>query len=288
MNKGELGKTYSDGEVIFKEGDVGDLMYVIQSGRVRITRKTEAGEVTIATLSEGEVFGEMALFDRQSRSATVIASGNARVLSIDKKKLFSTISRDPTLVFRMLESMSQRIRKLDIELAKLKKDNTDLLHMYVDIDETCSLILEEARNIITADNGSVMLLDDDGRHLAIRAAFGYEAEPKMILAEGAGVAGDVLKTGREELINNVSLDSRFVPGAVSIKSMLCVCLGRRGFNFGVINMSNSSDRLFTLDDLKLLHALAVYGSLALQNAKNFSRLRNSTNEVLRHATPLHG
>jgi CRP-like cAMP-binding protein len=286
MKEGELGKIYSDGEIIFREGDPGEAMYVIQSGKIRITKKTESGEVTIATLQKGEIFGEMAIFDRQPRSATVVASGDARVLSVDKKKLFSTISRDPTLVFKMIESMSQRIRKLDSELTRLKKDNADLLHLYVGVDETCKLILEEAKNIIAADNGSVMLLDNEGKYLTIRAAFGSEAESKVRLAIGEGIAGNVLRTGKEELINNVSLESRFVPGAVSIRSMLCVTLGYNGSNFGVINMSNSSDTVFTVDDLKLLHSLAVYGSLAIHNAKNFSLLRNSTDEVLRQATML--
>jgi CRP-like cAMP-binding protein len=124
MSEGELGKVYADGDIIFREGDIGDCMYVIQSGTVRLTRKTASGEITIATLQKGEIFGEMALFDRQPRSATAVASGDARVLSVDKNKLFTTINRDPTLVFKMLESMSQRIRKLDGELTRLKKENT--------------------------------------------------------------------------------------------------------------------------------------------------------------------
>jgi len=287
MKEGELGKIYSHGDIIFREGDVGDVMYVIQSGKVKITKKTESGEVPIATIEKGEIFGEMALFDRQPRSATAVASGDARVVSVDKKKLFSTIGRDPTLVFKMLESMSQRIRKLNSELSGLREANTALLHLHVDVDETCNLLLKEAKNIIAADNGSVMLLDDEGKYLTIRAAFGFEAEPKMRLAEGSGVAGDVLRSGREELINNVSMDSRFVPGSVSIHSLLCAPLKERNLTFGVINMSNSSDSLFTLESLKLLHSLAVYGSLAIQHAKNFALLMNRTDEVLRHATMLH-
>ena len=113
MKDGELGKLYSDSEFVFKEGDKGESMYVIQSGKVRITKNTPAGEVTIATLKSGEIFGEMALFDKMPRSANALATGEARVLSIDRKKLFTTISRDPTLVFKIIESMSQRIRGLN-------------------------------------------------------------------------------------------------------------------------------------------------------------------------------
>jgi len=116
MKEGELGKIYADGEIIFKEGEKGEVMYVIQSGEVKITKKLVSDHTTIATLQSGEIFGEMALFDKLPRSATAMASGEARVLSIDKKKLFSTISHDPTLAFKIIETMSQRIRRLDENL----------------------------------------------------------------------------------------------------------------------------------------------------------------------------
>jgi CRP-like cAMP-binding protein len=287
MKDDELGRIYSDGEVIFREGATGEGIYVIQSGKIKITKAGDSGEITIATLESGEIFGEMALFDRLPRSATATALGEARVLSIDKKKLFATVSRDPTLVFKILESMSSRIRRVDEELMRLKKSSKGALHVCLDIDETCSLILEEARNIIRADNGSIMLLDAEGKFLSIKAAVGSQSEHKMKFSVGEGIAGDVLKSGRAELLNNVSMDSRFVPGAARIRSMLCVALRCGDHNFGVINMSNSSERLFTLDDLKLLDSLAIYTALAVQNAINFSQLKSSTDEVLRHATMLH-
>ena len=286
MNESELGRIYSDGEIIFREGDVGDAMYVIQSGKINITKKAASGEFVIATLQSGEIFGDMALFDKLPRSATARASGNAKILTIDKKKLFSTISRDPTLVFKLLESMSQRIRKLDQELMTLKKSNIDIMHFFIDVDEACNLILEEARNNVPADNGSIMLFDEEGKSLAIKAAFGTEWNPKMRFAVGEGIAGDVLSTGKAELINNVSIDSRFKSGAAHIKSMLCVPLKWKSNNFGVINMSKSSEKLFTLDDLKLLHSVAIYASVAIENAQNFSKFKSVTDKILRHATLL--
>jgi len=120
MTKGELGKLYSDGEVLCREGEEGSVMFVIQDGKIRITKKTDSREVEIADLHAGDIFGEMALFEKQPRSATAIASGEARVLSVDRKKLFQLIDRDPTLVLKILESMSHRIRKMDEELARLK------------------------------------------------------------------------------------------------------------------------------------------------------------------------
>jgi GAF domain-containing protein len=286
MKDGELGRVYAQGEIIFKEGDEGDRMYVIQSGRVQITKKTPSGDLTIATLVTGEIFGEMALFDRLPRSATAAALDEARILSIDKKKLFQTIDRDPTLVFKTLESMSRRIRRLDEEFAKLRKSKLDILQIFVNVDETCNFILEEAKNFIKADNGSIMLYSDEEKALLIKAAFGTEWNPKTKLNPGEGIAGDVLKTGKAELINNVSMDPRYKKGSAYINSVLCVPIKGRNTHLGVINMSRISENLFVIDDLKLLRFIALYASVAIENAINFSRLRNVTDEVLRHATML--
>jgi CRP-like cAMP-binding protein len=284
MKEGELGKVYSNGEVICKEGDKGEVMYVIQSGRVKITKKTSSGDFTLTTLKSGDIFGDMALFDRLPRSATAVAAGDARVLSIDKEKLISTVSRDPTLVFKLIETMSQRIRRLTDDLMRLKEDTIDIVHACMDVDEICNLILDEARNIIPADNGSVMLLDNDGKSLSIKAAFGTEYDSKVKFSVGEGIAGDVLRTGRAELVNNAIMDSRFKSGGASIKSILCVPLKCRDHNFGVINMSNKGEKFFAIDDLKLLNTVSIHASIAIENGKNFSDLKNATDKLLRNAT----
>jgi CRP-like cAMP-binding protein len=286
MKDSEIGRIYSDGEIIFKEGEEGDRMYVVQTGKVRIIKKSESGEISIATLESGEIFGEMALFDRLPRSASARALGEARILSIDKRKFFETISRDPTLAFRILESMSQRIRRINEEFTKLKKSRLDILHIFADVEETCKYILEETKVMVPADNGSIMFIEEGDSALSIKAAFGTEWNPKLNLSVGEGIAGDVLKTGKAELINNVLIDPRYKSGASHIKSVLCVPLKWQKRNFGVINMSKSSEKLFTLDDLKLLHSVAVHASVAIENAKNFSRLKNATDEFIQHATLL--
>ena len=117
-----LGKVYSDGEVIFKEGSEGQVMYIIQTGKVSITKQTSSGEVVVLnTIGKGDVLGEMSLFDRMPHSATASAVGDARILTVDKRKLFKLISGDPTAVFKIIQSMSSRIRKLSDELSEYKK-----------------------------------------------------------------------------------------------------------------------------------------------------------------------
>jgi CRP-like cAMP-binding protein len=120
MGKGDLGKTYSDGEVITRQGDVGECMYVIQKGKVQVVLEKDGVETPIRVADEGEFMGEMAIFDREQRSATLRAVGEARLLTIDKKNFLKRIHKDPSLAFQLVRTMSKRIRELSDEIARLK------------------------------------------------------------------------------------------------------------------------------------------------------------------------
>ena len=125
MVRGALGKSYSDGEEIIRQGNVGESMYVVQSGRVEVIQSTPGGEIQhLAFLEAGDFFGEMAIFEKQRRSATVRASGQARVLKIDKKTLLRRIREDPLLAVNLLKTMSHRIRELDAELSQCRGAGT--------------------------------------------------------------------------------------------------------------------------------------------------------------------
>ncbi len=119
MEEGSLGKTYSQGEVIVEQGAEEDCMYVIQSGQVEVVQD---GEVTLAILGRGDFFGEMALFQRESRAATVQALGNVRVLTIEKRTLLRRIQEDPSLAFSIIQKLSQRVRDLNQSLAQPKSE----------------------------------------------------------------------------------------------------------------------------------------------------------------------
>jgi CRP/FNR family transcriptional regulator, cyclic AMP receptor protein len=120
MQIGALGKSYSDGELIARQGEVGECMYIIQKGKVEVFVENPEGTVVLATLKTGAIFGEMALFTREPRVASVRACGKARVMTIDKRGFFKRVHEDPSLAFRILQKMSKRIQKLDDELARLK------------------------------------------------------------------------------------------------------------------------------------------------------------------------
>jgi CRP-like cAMP-binding protein len=120
MNTGALGKEYQSGEVIVRQGDPGDCMYVVQDGQVEVVVAGQDGEIRLAVLGQGEFFGEMAIFEKKPRSATVRAMGKARVLSIDRKNFLSRVHDDPSIAYRLVQTLSRRLRDLDEEIAKYR------------------------------------------------------------------------------------------------------------------------------------------------------------------------
>lgn len=122
MVGGALGKVYADREIIIRQGESGNCMYVVQGGRVEVLQDSlKGGEQHLAFLEAGDFFGEMAVFEKEMRSATVRAAGEARVLSVDKKALLTRIREDPLLAVNLLKTMSHRIRHLNEEISRHKK-----------------------------------------------------------------------------------------------------------------------------------------------------------------------
>jgi len=120
MDNNALGRIYTAGEVIFRQGELGDRMYVIQEGKVEIVLEQGGKEIVIAVRAPGDFFGEMALFEREVRMATARALGPARLLSVDQKNLLRRVHEDPSLAVRIIQAMSQRIRNLSGEVARLE------------------------------------------------------------------------------------------------------------------------------------------------------------------------
>jgi hypothetical protein len=122
MSLGDLGKVYQNGEVIVRQGETGDCMYVVQDGYVEVIFESEEQEVQLNILGKNEFFGEMAVFNKEVRTATVRALGPARVLTVDHKNLLRCIHEDPSLAYQLMEEMSKRIDKLSEAVAELSQN----------------------------------------------------------------------------------------------------------------------------------------------------------------------
>jgi putative ABC transport system ATP-binding protein len=86
-----------DGDVLTRQGDMGDLFYLIREGQVDIHVADGAGDRVVATLGVGQYFGERALITGEPRNATVVARGDGMVYALDKKNFTDALAKTPTL-----------------------------------------------------------------------------------------------------------------------------------------------------------------------------------------------
>ncbi|MDQ2659493.1 MAG: DUF1003 domain-containing protein [Verrucomicrobiota bacterium] len=99
---------------LFRTGDQGDAMYLIESGRVRISVTDADGhEVTLSELHDGEFFGEMALIDGQERSAGATVLEDTRLAMLTREDFMAFITRDQQAMLAMLKEMARRLRRTD-------------------------------------------------------------------------------------------------------------------------------------------------------------------------------
>jgi CRP/FNR family transcriptional regulator, cyclic AMP receptor protein len=110
-------KGYAEGEVIFLEGDLGDSLYVIDSGAVAIALVSSDGrELELAKLSDGDVFGELALLDGARRSAQARALTATTLLRLDRADFLRALRWDPRIAEALVVMLAQRLRR-DTEAA---------------------------------------------------------------------------------------------------------------------------------------------------------------------------
>ena len=105
----EFEKTLKPNEVLFKQGDSGTEMYLIRSGKVRISRSAGDKEKVLAMLKEGDFFGEMAIIDGSPRSATAAAVDDVKLLIVDKDGFNAQLKSNPMINY-VLETMARRLR----------------------------------------------------------------------------------------------------------------------------------------------------------------------------------
>ena len=118
-------RQYRTGEPVFYQGDPGLGMYMIQEGEVSIALGSkDALEEELATLTEGDFFGEIALMDESPRTANAICKSDCTLIGFFRPDLFELIEKKPRLgtkiVIKLAEIIAQRLRKTDKELSKIK------------------------------------------------------------------------------------------------------------------------------------------------------------------------
>jgi CRP/FNR family transcriptional regulator, cyclic AMP receptor protein len=99
-------RSFKAGEVIFKEGDPAEELFIVKSGSVEI----HLGNRLLDTLPERSIFGEMALIDRSPRSATAVAATETTLVPVGEKQFLFLVSRTPHFALNVMRVLAQRLR----------------------------------------------------------------------------------------------------------------------------------------------------------------------------------
>jgi len=136
-------------KVLFRAGDAGDAMYLIERGKVRISvQATDGRELTLTELGQGDFFGELALLDRQPRSANATVSEESRLAVLSREHFLSFMRSKPNVALEMLTALAHRLRRTDELLRHSVTRN-------VNVEEAARLTLSDrAADIIAEFGGS--------------------------------------------------------------------------------------------------------------------------------------
>jgi len=114
-----FGRTFPAGSLVFCEGDPGAELYVIQSGRVQISRRVRGREMHLITLAAGEFFGEMAIVNNKPRSATATVIEEARMLVLDARTFEAMVRGNSEIAVRLVKKLAARLDAANAQVEKL-------------------------------------------------------------------------------------------------------------------------------------------------------------------------
>ena len=124
----ELCKTrkYPKNSMIILEEEMGDVVFIVMSGTVKITRVNDEGkEVILAMLGSGEVFGEMAILDGESRSANALSQENCEVVTINREDFLNLLKTNNKVALNLMTEFAIRLRKSDQQIEALSLDDAE-------------------------------------------------------------------------------------------------------------------------------------------------------------------
>ena len=111
-------RRYDSGQVVFREGDSSDTCYVVRAGHARAIRQHADGRsITLANFGPGEIFGELAMFDDETRSATIEALEDMEAIAILGRDMRRLLREHPDMGVKLIGSLVRRLRATNEQLA---------------------------------------------------------------------------------------------------------------------------------------------------------------------------
>ena len=144
--KAAVERSFQPGQIIFQEGSTGRELYLIVEGTIEVVKGHGADEMVLARHGPGDFFGEMSFIEDNPRFATIRALEPTRLLEFSEQNLRSVLLRQPRLLYGMVQELSARLRKADMQMiADLQRKNIDLTQAYRELQEAQAALVEKER-----------------------------------------------------------------------------------------------------------------------------------------------
>ncbi len=193
-------RTFEPGQIVFREGDASDTCYIVRSGRARAVREHPDGRtITLATFGSGDIFGELAMFEDERRSATVEAVQRTSVVAVLGPDMRRLMVEHPGISARLVVALGRRLRETNERLAK-QSFQTVQSRVAVVLGELVSQAVaaggSEQEVLVTATQADLAKLAGSSRESASR--FLAVLERAGVISQGRGrlVVHDPAALGR--------------------------------------------------------------------------------------------
>jgi len=236
----------------------------------------------VITALERAFGGAVAVEDTAGASLLGTANGGQRFAVVHDGKDLGWVSGP-----QGAEAVADLLRFLADKESERKALGSEVLHLYrevnliysfseklaalLDLERVAQLTLQEARHLIVATDGAILLLDDETGALTSAAAFGDELPGLSGFERGTGIAGTVAATGVGEIVNDVMGDPRRVNAVIDVRSLVCAPLKVGEKVIGVMMLASTLPMAYEARELKLLNTLALQTATAIENARLFER-----------------
>jgi K+-sensing histidine kinase KdpD len=282
--------TFSSGTVIFADESSGDSLYLLLSGTVKVVKNTKGGEeASLGILHAGDFFGELELIDNRSRSAGTVAMSDCKLCRIERDVFEDLLKKSPQFARNLLKVMSLRLRSSNVWFSQqlqfgleASRNQIDKMHKLIeaakavnsslDTDTLLEIILRTATAAVSADRGTLYLIDEAKQELWSKAHHGSDMI-EVRLPMGKNIAGFVAATGETINISDAYADLRFNPESDKLngyktKTILCMPMKNKdGKIIGVFQLINKAQRTFTFEDEEYLATFSVHAAMAIENAQ---------------------
>jgi CRP/FNR family cyclic AMP-dependent transcriptional regulator len=116
-----FGRTVESGEFVFREGEEGEQMYIVQQGRVRVSKKIGGRDHELAEIGPGEFFGEMAIVTKSRRTASIQAIEKTELLCFNREGFLSMINKNPMIALNIIDRQCRRVQDLHLQIQHFAK-----------------------------------------------------------------------------------------------------------------------------------------------------------------------